>query len=314
MGKLTVLCCLATATCVSFFACQKNDSFESFSSNVQSPPSVPSQVVELTNQALDYQHFVTHQNLSEAVHPSQTLSNAARFVLSYFSLFEGEKVKTYTMSGLKLALIEAGLSEKDAQRRTERIFITTDCSPTYLTETAQLLSPILPPHTEGAFICELFKPYDEAQLETFTENTGSNSATKVLYKKTNLTERIKEVNRLVGVSGSITAGGDSQVLLYFNHSSATHRLEPQDIRVLLHEKHGQTEGEEMYIKLILGTLTEQAVWQLFESEILPALQKNTHFNFGSSLERIAFRYNYVEIMDNTGRLGYTIYDLDGFTN
>lgn len=323
MRKLTTFCCLTTAIITLFMACQKDGGAESSLNFTQaSPPSVSSHVVALTNQNLDYQHFQTHQNPNEAVQPTPTLNNAARLILTYFNLLGEEKEKTYTSVAFKSALIESGLSEKEAERRTERIFASMHCSPTYLTETARLLSPTLPPHTEGAFICELTKPYDFSQIETFLEKNVRNIDATAYYKKNSLNERVKEVNKLVGVSGSIAAYGDNRIELFIktseNGSSTSQRINYQDVRLVLQEVHGYTEGEAIYLKLILGGLTEQEVWLLFETEILPILQKNNKITFEKTnslrMERLYFRYNYVEITGSTGRLGYTVYDLDGFTD
>lgn len=320
MRKLTTLCCLAAILGTSFISCQKNES--DLLSVQPAPPSVSNHVLELTEQSLDYQHLTVNQNPSDTALPILTLNNASRFVLTYFHLFEGEKERIYTIASFKSTLIEAGLSEKEAQRRTDIIFNTSSCSPTYLTETAQLLSPTLPPHTEGAFICELYKPYDPSQIETFTERVSKYDVPKILYKKTGLTENVKEVHKLVGVSGSVVAHGNSRIDVTYNvkegNTPFTLRLEPQDVRLILQAKRGYTEGEAIYLKLILGGLTEEAVWQLFETDICPELQKTNRIDREKKddlqFSRLFFRYNYVEITGNTGRLGYTVYDLEGFTN
>ena len=318
MRKFTTLCCFAAVLSMSILSCQKS---ESDLIPVQpTTPSVPTRVVEFANQKLDYQHLTTIQNPNDTAQTSPTLNNNARFALTYFHLFEGEKERVYTLTNFKSALIEAGLSEKNAQLRTFRIFNSTNCSPAYLTETGQLLSLTLPPHVEGAFICELYKPYDASQVETLLERRMRNNEIKVLYKKTNLTEHIKDVHKLVGVSGSVVGHGNSRIeLIYDAKSSASPtslRLEPQEVRLLLQSKRGYTEGEAIYLKLILGGLTEQEVWQLFETDIFPELQKANRINARKSdnelFSRLFFRYNYVEITGNTGRLGYTVYDLEGF--
>ncbi len=320
MRKLTTVCCLAAALGTSFLSCQKN---ESDLLSLQSPsPSVSSHVSELTNQSLDFQHFTIGQNPYDTVQPVSTLNNSSRFALTYFNLFEGEKEKIYTITSFKSTLIDAGLSEKEAHRRTERIFNTSSCSPAYLTETAQLLSLTLPPHTEGTFICELYKPFDPSQIQTLTERTSRNDVAKILYKKTSLTENIKDVHKLVGVSGSIVAHGNSRVDVIYNvndvNTPITLRLEPQEVRLILQARRGYTEGEAIYLKLILGNMTEQEVWQLFETDIFPELQTRNRINAEKKddlrFSRLFFRYNYVEITGNTGRLGYTVYDLEGFTN
>ncbi len=320
MRKLTTVCCLAAALGMSFLGCQKNES--DLLPLQPQPPSVSNHVFELTNQSLDFQHFTIGQNPSDTVQPVSTLNNRSRFALTYFDLFEGEKEKTYTLSSFKSTLMEAGLSAKEAQRRAERIFNSSDCSPTYLTESAQLLSPTLPLHTEGTFICELYKPFDPSQIETFSVSNSQNDVAKILYKKTSLTENIKDVHKLVGVSGSIVAHGNSRVDVIYTikdvNTPFTLRLEPQEVRLMLQASRGYTEGEAIYLKLILGGLTEQEVWQLFETDIFPELQTRNRINAEKKddlrLSRLFFRYNYVEITGNTGRLGYTVYDLEGFTN
>lgn len=320
MRKFTTLCCFAAILSISLLGCQKN---ESDLLSIQTiPPSVSTHVVALTNQSFDYQHITTHKSPNDTVQPASTLNNNARFALTYFHLFEGEKEIVYTLSTFKSALIEAGLSEKEAQRRVYRIFNSSDCSPTSLTETGQILSLSLPPHVDGAFICELYKPYDPSEIETFLEKTKGNEVVKVLHKKTNATENIKEVHKLVGVSGSIVAHGNSRIELIYNaqssNSPTTIRLEPQEVRLMLQSIRGYTEGEAIYLKLILGDLTEQEVWQLFETDIFPELLKTNRVNDRRSdyalFSRLFFRYNYVEITGNTGRLGYTVYDLEGFTD
>ncbi len=320
MRKLTTLCCLAAVFGTSFMSCQKSES--DLLSVLPTPPSVSNQVLALTNQSLDYQHFTINQNPSDTALPILTLNNNARFALTYFNLFEGEQERIYTITSFKSTLLEAGLSDKEAQRRTDVIFNTSSCSPTYLTETAQMLSPTLPPHTEGAFICELYKPYDPSQIETFTERVSKYDVPKILYKKTGLTENVKEVHKLVGVSGSVVAYGNSRIEVTYNvkdgHTPLKLSLEPQDLRLMLQTKRGYTEGEAVYLKLILGGMTEESVWQLFETDIFPELQKMNRINAEKKddlpFSRLFFRYNYVEIMGNTGRLGYTVYDLEGFTN
>lgn len=320
MRKLTTMCCIAAAFGTSFLGCQKSES--DLLSVQTTAPSVSNHVFELTNQTIDYQHFTIERNPSDTVQPILTLNNTSRFVLTYFNLFEGEKEKIYTLTTFKSTLLEAGLSEKEAQRRTGRIFNTNSCSPVYLTETAQLLSLTLPPHTEGTFICELYKPFESSQIETLTERTARNDVAKILYKKTSLTEDIKDVHKLVGVSGSIVAHGNSRVDFIYTvnnvNTPITLRLEPQEVRLILQAKRGYTEGEAIYLKLILGNMTEQEVWQLFETDIFPELQTNNRVNAEKKdivrLSRLFFRYNYVEIMGITGRLGYTVYDLEGFTN
>ncbi len=327
MRKLTTMCCLAAVFGTSFMGCQKNES--DLLSLPLTPPSsnavlrpLSNRVFELTNQSHDYQHFTIHLNPSDTAQPIVTLNNNARFALTYFHLFEGEKEKIYTLATFQSTLIEAGLSESEAKQRTYRIFNTSDCSPTYLTETAQLLSPTLPAHTEGAFICELYKPYQASQTETISRRTLPNDVPKILYKKTSATENIKDVHKLVGVSGSIMAYGNSRVELFYNlkeaHSPISLRLDPQEVRLILQATRGYTEGEAIYLRLILGGLTEQEVWQLFEIDIFPELQKTNKINPEKReavvLTRLVFRYNYVEIMGSTGRLGYTVYDLEGFTN
>lgn len=328
MRKLTTLCCLAAVIGTSFMGCQKNESdLLQLQSTTPSPTyrdaSTESRhVLELTNQNLDYQHFTINQNPSDTALPILTLNNASRFALTYFNIFEGEQERIYTITSFKSTLLEAGLSEKEAQRRTELIFNTSSCSPAYLTETAQLLSPTLPPHTEGTFICELYKPFDPSQIETLFEKTTHNNVAKTLYKKTSLTENIKNVHKLVGVSGSIVAHGNSRVDVIYNvnnvNTPITLRLEPQEVRLILQARRGYTEGEAIYLKLILGGLTEEAIWQLFETDIFPELQTRNRIDAEKKddlrFSRLFFRYNYVEITGTSGRLGYTVYDLEGFTN
>lgn len=314
------MCCLAVALGTSFISCQKNES--DLLPLQPTTPSVSHSILELTNQSLDYQHLTVSQNPSDTALPILTPNNASRFALTYFDLFEGEKEKTYTLISFKSTLIDAGLSEKEAQRRTDRIFNTSSCSPAYLTETAQFLSLTLPPHTEGAFICELYKPFDPSQIETLTERTTRNDVAKIIYKKTSPTENIKNVHKLVGVSGSVVAHGNSRVDVIYNVNDViapiTLRLEPQEVRLILQSRRSYTEGEAIYLKLILGGLTEQEVWQLFETDIFPELQTRNRINAEKKddlrFSRLFFRYNYVEITGNTGRLGYTVYDLEGFTN
>ena len=317
MRKLTTMCCLAAAISVSFLGCRKNDNLvpNSFFSTT-APPSVFNHVLPLTEQSLDFQHIETHQNPNDAVQPSPTLNTNARFVLTYFPFFEGEKDTTYTERTFLSALLESGVHLKEAEQRTNRIFKTQDCSPLFLTETAQLLAPTLPRHITGAFICELFKPYDENRIETFLEKTSKNKGTTMFYTKKSMTECVKEVNKLVGVSGSIAAYGDSQVVLYLfdneAHTPFERRFEAQQVRLILQKTQGYTEGEAIYLKLILGQLTEEEVWLLFEKNILPEWQLANQDHPTAYLVRLAFRYNYVEITGSRGRLGYTIYDLDGF--
>ncbi len=318
MRKLTTVGCFAAVLSLSFLSCQKSES--DLIPAQSTPPSVPTRVMEFTHQRLDYQYLTTIQHPNDTVQPSSTLNNNGRFALTYFPLFEGEKEITYNLSTFKSALIEAGLSERDAQLRTFRIFNSTSCSPAYLAEIGQLLSSTLPPHVEGAFICELYKPYDASQVETLLERGMRNEVAKVLYRKTSLTEGIKDVHKLVGVSGSVVAHGNSRIELIYDAQSSTSptslRLEPQEVRLLLQSTRGYTEGEAIYLKLILGGLTEQEVWQLFETDIFPELQKANRVNARKSdkalFSRLFFRYNYVEITGNTGRLGYTVYDLEGF--
>jgi hypothetical protein len=328
MRKLTTLCCLAALFGTSFLSCQKNESdllsIETTfpSSTNRDVSTVSHHVLELTNQSFDYQHFTINQNPSDTVQPTLNLNNTSRFALTYFNIFEGEQERIYTLTSLKSTLMEAGLSEKEAQKRTDRIFNTSSCSPAYLTETAQLMSPTLPSHTEGAFICELYKPFDLSQIETLFEKSTHNDVAKILYKKTGLAEKIKNVHKLVGVSGSIVAHGNSRVDVIYNvkdvNTPLTLRLEPQEVRLILQARRGFTEGEVIYLKLILGGLTEQEVWQLFETDIFPELQTKNRMDADKKddlrFSRLFFRYNYVEITGNTGRLGYTVYDLEGFTN
>ncbi len=318
MRKLTTFCCFAAATSFLFFACQKSSHIETDLTAITDPES--RQILEQTEKSLDYQHFTAHQELNETAQPSTTPTSSARFVLTYFSNFEEETEKSYSPTTFKSALLEVGLSETEAQQRTNHVFLTMNCSPTYLTETAQLLSPTLPSHTEGVFICELFKPYQASQTATFSECTSKNGGVKVFQTKIHATESVKEVNRLLGVCGSVAAYGDNRIELFFKNSgesmAASHLLKYQDVRLVLQETHGYNEGEAIYLKLILGELSEQEVWLLFNKDILPTLQKRAHFVFeqtkDSRLVRLFFRYNYLEIVHNTGRLGYTIYDLDGF--
>ena len=320
MRKFTTLCCFAAVLTMSVLGCQKNE-LELLSIQI-STPSVLTNVIALTNQSIDYQHITADKNPNDTAQPTSTLNNNARFALTYFHLFEGEKEIVYTLSSFKSALIEAGLSEKEAQRRIYRIFNSSDCSPTYLTETGQILSVTLPPHVDGAFICELHKPYDSSEIETFLEKTKSNNLVMVLPKKTSLTEDIKEVHKLVGVSGSIVAHGNSRIELIYkgkaSNSPTTLSLEPQEVRLMLQATRGYTEGEAIYLKLILGGLTEQEVWQLFGTDVFLELQKTNRISARRADEvlfsRLFFRYNYVEITGNTGRLGYTVYDLEGFTD
>ena len=124
MRKLTTFCCLTTAIITLFMACQKDDGAElSLNFTQASPPSVSSQVVALTSRSFDYQHFQTYKNPNEAVQPTPTLNNAARLVLTYFNLSGEEKEKTYTSITFKSALIESGLSEKEAERRTLQSYL-----------------------------------------------------------------------------------------------------------------------------------------------------------------------------------------------
>jgi hypothetical protein len=321
MRKLTTLCCLLAVIGVSFFACQKNDRITPNSVSVSTTTSLSKQVIAFENQKVDYQYLSSKKEIDTIIRPDSTYHNTARFVLTYFDIFEEEKEKSYTPNKLKSALLEAGLSVQEAQKRTHRIFSTMDCSPTYLAETGTLLSPILPLHTEGVFICELFKPYDASQEEKFSDITSGNNGVKVLFKKNNGNEHVKQVNRLLGVCGSIAAYGGNRIELVFrsieNDSLINYLLNYRDVRFVLQETRGYTEGDVMYLKLILGELTEEEVWLLFETEILPELQKTEEVNFeqtfGYQLNRLYFRYNYIEITGSTGRLGYTIYDLEGFT-
>ena len=245
MRKFTTLCCFAAVLILSLLGCQKNES--DLLSIQTTTPSVLTNVVALTNQSLDYQHIATDKSPNDTAQPISTLNNNARFALTYFHLFEGEKEIVYTLSTIKSALIEAGLSEKEAQRRIYRIFNSSNCSPTYLTETGQILSVTLPPHVDGAFICELYKPYDPSEIETFLERTKGNNLAMVLPKKTSLTDDIKDVHKLVGVSGSIVAHGNSRIELIYNkqsnNSPTTLSLEPQEVRLILQSRRGYTEGE-----------------------------------------------------------------------
>jgi hypothetical protein len=322
MRKLIMFCCFIAAITFLIFACQKNDDFESNLPNSEQllgdTPSVSEskQVQTLTSQNGDYPHFTSHKSLDIAVQKPTEPTSLSRFALTYFSDLEGEKEKIYTSKAFKNALIEAGLSEKEAQNRTNRIFESMNCSPAFMTETAQLLSPTLPSHTEGVFICELFKPYDYAKVDALIERTTKNDGTSILLKKAGANPCVKSVNRLSGVCGSIAAVGGNKIELFLtdidNNVPIGHSFNYQDVRLILQESHGYTEGEAVYLKLILGELTEQEVWLLFEKEICPELQKKDRSMARSQIVRLVFRYNYVEIMGNTGRLGYTIYDLDGF--
>ena len=123
------------------------------------------------------------------------------------------------------------------------------------------MSVTLPPHVDGAFICELYKPYDPSEIETFLERTKGNNLAMVLPKKTSLTDDIKDVHKLVGVSGSIVAHGNSRIELIYkgkaSNSPTTLSLEPQEVRLILQGTRGYTEGEAIYLKLILGGLTDR---------------------------------------------------------
>jgi hypothetical protein len=281
-------------------------------------PSVSKQVLELKGQKTDFQH-ITAQYLQETAQPITTPnSSAARFVITYFSDLGGEHDTTFSETQLLSALQSVGLNDKAARSRTNLLFQTDQCSPLFLTETAQLIAPSLPRHTEGTFICELFKPYDGTQSETVGEIVMPNSPNKVLLKKRNMMNGIKTVNKLVGVSGSVATYGDSYIKLYFNEQTVSeptmHRLETQEVRRILQTIRGYTEGEAVYLKLILGTLTEQETWWLFANEIVPEWQKTNNTPIEARFARLSFRYNYVEILGEIGRVGFTIYDLDGFTD
>lgn len=318
MRKLTSICLLSAACSSLFMGCQKDNSMFFGQSNAQSTPSVSQQVLELKGQKTDFQH-ITAQYLQETVQPITTPNrSAARFVITYFSFGGGEHDTVFNETQLFTALLSVGISDKTARNRTNLLFQTDQCSPLFLTETARLIAPSLPRHTEGVFICELFKPYDATQLEVFDERTSENSPMKVLYKKINGINSVKTVNKLVGVSGSVATYGDSYIKLYFNEQtsseSAIQRLETQEVRRILQKTRGYTEGEAVYLKLILGTLTEQEVWLLFANEVVPEWKRTNDFPSEALFTRLAFRYNYVEILGEIGRVGFTIYDLDGFTD
>lgn len=316
MGKLTSVCLLSVAYTTLFMGCQKDNavSFEQ--------PTIPSvlsrQVSDLKGQEADFQH-ITAQYASEAAEPITTPNSSdARFVITYFSFWEGEKDTIFRETQLFAALLHVGLSNGDARRRTNLLFRTDQCSPLFLTETARLIAPSLPVHTEGTFICELFKPYASNPTRIVSERTPQRSPMKELYKEANLESPIKTVNKLVGVSGSVAAYGDSFVKLYFSQQTADapiiQRLEAQEVRRILQKTRGYTEGEVVYLKLILGTLTEQETWLLFANEVIPEWQKTNLLPAEARFTRLSFRYNYVEILGETGRVGFTIYDLEGFTD
>ena len=321
MRKLTSVCLLSVACTSLFMGCQKDDSMPIEPSITPSRlyrdiSSVSRQVLELKSQKSDFQH-ITAQYSQEVAQPTTTPNNStARFTLTYFSFFGGEKDTIFNETQLLTTLIKAGLSDKEARLRTDCLFKTNQCSPLFLTETARLIAPVLPSHTEGSFICELFKPYDAGQLETFQEKTLHNAP--IVYQKRSIHEPIKAVNKLIGVSGSIAAFGNTHIELYLNNNEAnTHfvqRFDAQEVRRILQKTRGYTEGEAVYLELILGTLSEQTVWFLFENDIVPEWKKTSNTHFDTRLARLSFRYNYVEIIGNIGRLGFTIYDLDGFVD
>lgn len=315
MGKLTSLCLLSAACTTLFMGCQK-DNAVFFGQTIH--PSVSKQVLELKGQKTDFQH-ITAQYLQETAQPVTTPNNsAARFVITYFSFGGGEHDTVFNEIQLLSALQSVGLNDKVARNRTNLLFKTDQCTPLYLTETARLIAPSFPQHTEGTFICELFKPYDGMQSETVGEKVLSNDPYKVPFKKRNVLNGIKTVNKLVGVSGSVATYGDSYIKLYFNEQSVSeptmHRLETQEVRRILQTIRGYTEGEAIYLKLILGTLTEQETWLLFTNEVVPEWQKTNNTPIEARFARFSFRYNYVEILGEIGRVGFTIYDLDGFTD
>jgi hypothetical protein len=337
MRKLTHVCLLAGACTAIFLGCQKHGilSFDDLTT-----PSLQQHVLAYESQSIDFQH-ITAKNLIETaqltapissnltsarnkfpvtfIPPTPTTSNSnARFVITYFSPSEGEKDTTFNEPQLLAALLNAEVSLHNALRRTNCLYKTKQCSPSALTETARLIASTLPSHTEGAFICTLFKPFEDEQLVTLEEKTSRhNVVSKIMYKKKDMNEKVKAVNRLIGVSGSVAAFGSTQITLYFHQNNAQlpaqKSIEAQEIRRILKKLHGDTEGDALYLHLILGQLTEESVWLLFENDIVPEWRKTNDEQPNGPLARLSFRYNYVEILGSVGRVGFSVYDLEGYS-
>jgi hypothetical protein len=233
----------------------------------------------------------------------------------YFDPIEGEKELFFKQHELEDALLLSDVNINEAVRRTKLIFETLDCSPAILVETALLIEPILPPHTEGVLIASLNKPYEP--ISDLIEKNTKNPIAKIERKR--LAEQsLKEVNSLIGVAGSVMAHGSSRIEFYFCTPESTHidscSLTPQSIREILVQMYGNTEGEQTYRKLLLGDLSETNVWSLFTQTLIPYIQRENPaliMAWGERpLRRLWFRYNYMLTQGTTGRLGFTIYDLD----
>jgi hypothetical protein len=232
--------------------------------------------------------------------------DAPIFSIFYFANDDSEQTLELTRSELTTRLQEVGFPETAVSKRVEKIFGSVECSPTFLAETAVMVAATLPPHYEGIYAAEVRKPTLSGQNRTiFYENSHRTAAVYGANSAAN--SDIKGVKLTLGVAGSLMTRGDSKAEIWLENGSFR-RYDAQDIRAVLRQKRGDTEGDAVFVKLILGELTEQDVWTLFRREILPALVLNESER---QLQQVYFRYNYIVFEGNTGRIGYTIYNMDG---
>jgi hypothetical protein len=236
-----------------------------------------------------------------------SLENTPYFSIFFFNEIGQEQTENLDRDNLTQRLRQVGMPPKTAEERVEKIFGSANCSPTYLVETADRIAATLPTHEEGLYAAEVRKPTIAATLSTQVLNRRY-AAVHWVYGMGQLPQsEVKRVHLTLGVAGSLMARGDSKVEIWLKNGSYR-QYDPQLVRTILKEKHGDTEGDKLFAQLILGELTEQAVWSLFKQEIVPNVYQDDK---NGQLQRLFFRYNYVLLNNGTGRVGYTIYDMDG---
>jgi hypothetical protein len=265
------------------------------------------QTASIPYQITDNQFFTT--KTLDGRMEGDSLDTTPIFSIFFFDAAGQEQTQDLNRRELTERLREVGLTQNAAFSHAERIFGTADCSPTYLVEIAERIAPTLPAHEEGLYAAEVRKP---TITPSFTTMIFERPAKRHWVYGIGETPQspVKRVNLTLGVAGSLMARGNSKVEMWFK-DGAFRQFNPQGVRMAMHQIHGDTVGEVLFSRLILGELTEQAVWTLFQKDILRCMYPDMK---DKPLKRLFFRYNYLVIKNGEGRIGYTIYDMDGAEN
>jgi hypothetical protein len=225
-----------------------------------------------------------------------------------------EQRKPFRRAELVSALERGGMGRSDAEERCRKIFNSTICTPTFLAQTAKLVSGVLPPHVPDFYVASLHQPF---RTSGFLNNER---AANVFYKHLERSQ-IKEVMHLEGVYGNVVyASGDPLLEITFDEDGDFRfpynnvSLSVTELRTMLASFLSETQAEDWYRRFLVGDISEEEIWQVFEARILPKLlenSQNSRFLGTAALTKLQFHATYAALRQSQIQMGYTTLNLIG---